>query len=267
MTRFKAFLIHLGISAAIFLVLLYLIVFVWYPFPFFTADGGWQGIRIIAGVDLVLGPVLTFAVFRPGKKGLKFDLTLIGLVQTVALVFGTWLVYQEHTAVVTYVDGAFYSLNSKQVKTAEGKAAQVVAAATTTPPYAFVRLPDDKKARTDLIMQTVFAGWALHQLGDQYEALTPDNLREVFAHGLDINKYAQVSEENREKIDLFLKKHGGSASDYAFLPLYCRYTDVILVLSRQDGQVVDALAIWPQLPLPANTELAPLNHLTPKSKR
>ena len=56
MTRIQAFLIHLGISAVIYAGLLYLIIFIWYPQPYFTADGGWQGIRLVTGIDMVLGP-------------------------------------------------------------------------------------------------------------------------------------------------------------------------------------------------------------------
>ena len=74
--RIKAFLIHLGISLVILFVLLYLLVFVWYPPPLFAADGGMQGLKIILGVDLVLGPLLTLMVYNPAKgwKRLKFDL-------------------------------------------------------------------------------------------------------------------------------------------------------------------------------------------------
>ena len=71
MTRIGAFLIHLGVSFAIFLALASLVVFVWYPDFFFSTDGGWQGMRIIIAVDLVLGPTLTLIVFKPGMPGLK----------------------------------------------------------------------------------------------------------------------------------------------------------------------------------------------------
>ena len=73
MSRIKAFLIHLGISAVIFFILLYLIIFHWYPGFLFTADGGWQGVRIIAAVDLVLGPLLTLVVYKAGKPSLKME--------------------------------------------------------------------------------------------------------------------------------------------------------------------------------------------------
>ena len=91
--RVRAFLIHLAISFVIFLVLAYMIVVYWYPLPFFHTDGGWQGFRIIVGVNLVLGPLLTLIVYKPGKPGLKLDLTLIGMAQALALSWGIWVTY------------------------------------------------------------------------------------------------------------------------------------------------------------------------------
>ena len=95
MSRWHAFLIHLGISLSIFGVLAYLVAKVWYPGFFFQTDGGWQGLRLLLGVDLVLGPLLTLVVFRAGKPGLRFDLTVIGILQSACLVAGVWIVHGE----------------------------------------------------------------------------------------------------------------------------------------------------------------------------
>ena len=95
MTRLSAFATHLGISFIIFLALAYLVVFHWYPGILFDADGGWRGMQIIFAVDLVLGPMLTLAVFKPGKPGLKTDMTFIGLLQTVCLIAGTYVVWAD----------------------------------------------------------------------------------------------------------------------------------------------------------------------------
>jgi hypothetical protein len=99
-SKFKAAGIHLGISSIIFLVLAYVIIFRWYPWPYFTADGGWQGIRIIALIDLVLGPLLTLIIFNPAKslREIRFDLGAIGLLQISALVWGIYTVHSERTA-------------------------------------------------------------------------------------------------------------------------------------------------------------------------
>ena len=81
MSRWRAFAIHFGISMLVFLLLLAIILVFWFPGILFNIDGGWTGLRIIIGVDLVLGPLLTLVVFKAGKPGLKFDLACIGLFQ------------------------------------------------------------------------------------------------------------------------------------------------------------------------------------------
>jgi hypothetical protein len=247
MTRWKAFLIHLGLSAVIYVVLLYLIVFLWYPQPYFATDGGWQGVQLITGVDLVLGPLLTLIVFKSGKPGLRRDLTLIGLVQTVALVWGTWLVYDQRIAIVTYADGAFYTLNSEQLHDAGGKALEIAAQSSVRPPYAFVRMPKDAHERQALRLKTLYSAKPMNQLGEHYELLGESNMPEVLTSGLEIGKFAAASEQNREHLERFLARYGGTVEDYAFLPLFCRYQDLLLVLRRKDGGVIDTLNINPSI--------------------
>lgn len=245
LNRWQAFLIHLGLSTVIYLVLLYHIVFVWYPQPYFSADGGWQGVRLITGVDLVLGPVLTLIVFKAGKPGLKRDLGVIAALQIAALVWGTWIVHDQRTVMVTYAEGNFYAINGEEVRNAGGNAPAIAAQAARTPAYAFVRLPADKKERTQLIMRTLVSGRPLQQLGEHYEPLDSKNLPEVLAGSQDINGYIKAAETNRALVDQFLTEHGGAIADYAFFPLYCRYQSLILVLHRHGGSVAGKLDIRP----------------------
>lgn len=242
--RWTAFLLHLGLCAAIYVVLLYLIVFHWYPQPYFAADGGWLGVQLITGVDLVLGPVLTLIVYKPGKPGLARDLTLIGVLQTVALVWGTWLVYEQRLAVVTYADGSFYTMNHQQVRDAGGKAPEVVAASDARPAMAFVRLPTDKKELMEFKMQTLFtSGAPMFMLGERYEPLTPAQLPVLQARAVDLERIGRDSEPLRNLLDQFLARHGGQAGDYLFLPLIARYAEPILALRRSDLRAVDALDV------------------------
>ena len=97
-------------------MLAYLVVKVWYPDFFFQTDGGWQGLRLLLGVDLVLGPMLTLIVYRAGKPGLRFDLTVIGLVQLICLTAGVWIVHGERPLAIVYTDGSFYSVTAQSFK-------------------------------------------------------------------------------------------------------------------------------------------------------
>jgi len=248
MTRWKAFLIHLGLSAILYVVLLYLIVFLWYPQPYFAADGGWQAVRLITGVDLVLGPMLTLIVFKAGKPGLRRDLSLIGILQVIALVWGTWLVYEQRIAMVAYANGAFYTLNTEQVLDAGGRAPAVAAQSSTTPPYAFVRMPADARDRQGPInIKSLFSGKLVHQLGEHYEPFGSSNLPEVLAHAVKIENYPAVSERNTKNIENFLARHGGEIQNYAFLQLRCRYQELLLAVRRADGSIIDTLDIDPSI--------------------
>ncbi len=102
MSRYQAFLYHFFISLAVFFVLAYLVLFEWYPDFFYSIDGGWEGMRIIIVVDLIMGPLLTLVVFKAGKPGLKFDLTVIGTFQAVCLAAGLYIVYSERPIFFIY---------------------------------------------------------------------------------------------------------------------------------------------------------------------
>ena len=54
MSRWQAFGIHLAISTVLLLVMLLIIFWIWFPGILFSVDGGWTGLRIVIGVDLVL---------------------------------------------------------------------------------------------------------------------------------------------------------------------------------------------------------------------
>ncbi len=116
MTRWKAFGIHLAISFVIFAVLVALIYCVWYPGEMIQL-GGWQGVRIVAGVDLVLGPLLTLIVFNSAKKSLKWDLSAIAALQVSCLAVGVWIVYQERPLYQVFSVDGVHVLNVKNFET------------------------------------------------------------------------------------------------------------------------------------------------------
>src|SRR5713226_1274244 len=245
MSRIKAFLIHLGISTIIFLVLLFFIVFIWYPSPYFSTDGGWQGIKIVAAVDMVLGPLLTLIVFKSGKRGLKLDLTVIGLLQATALAWGVFIVHDQRTALVVFADGGFYSLNSDQIWRAGDRAVTIAKAAKPVPGYAFVRLPEDNKFLFTQKKKVIRSTVPVYLRGELYEAIDKSNIPLIIARGLDMQKLVRDRKDDAGKLVEFLRARNGKLEDYAFLPLRCRYANILLVLERTTGEVIDSLAIDP----------------------
>src|SRR6266849_5322447 len=103
MTRFRAASLHLGISVMVCLVAVATMILVWYPPPLFQLLGGFELLLLLVGVDVTLGPLLTFVVFKSGKKGLRFDLSVIALVQLSALIYGASVVFVARPAYMVFV--------------------------------------------------------------------------------------------------------------------------------------------------------------------
>ena len=94
--RIKAALFHLLGSVLVVGLLAALAVVVWYPFPYWKSSGGINLLALIAGVDVVLGPLVTLVIFNIRKpiKELRMDVLLVVLVQLSAMGYGLWSAYQ-----------------------------------------------------------------------------------------------------------------------------------------------------------------------------
>ncbi len=92
--RFKAAGVHLCISIVLAILAALLVFFIWYPYPYREISGGRTLFLLIVAVDVVMGPLLTFAVFntRKPRKELVRDLCVIGVLQLAALGYGLWTV-------------------------------------------------------------------------------------------------------------------------------------------------------------------------------
>ena len=84
--RVRASLLHLALSALVAATVTVLVLAVWYPTPYHTLSGGLHLLGMMLVVDMVLGPALTFLVYRPTKshKELTVDFSLIALLQLAA---------------------------------------------------------------------------------------------------------------------------------------------------------------------------------------
>jgi hypothetical protein len=85
---------HLGMSLTVAALAAALVFFVWYPYPYREISGGRELFFLVVAVDVVLGPLLTFAVFNRAKpwKSLQRDLVVIVVLQLAALAYGLWTV-------------------------------------------------------------------------------------------------------------------------------------------------------------------------------
>lgn len=245
MTKLWAILSHAGISLLIFLVILYFIVFHWYPFPLFETDGGWQGIRIIATVDIVLGPLLTFIVYKPGKKGLAFDLTVIGVIQLCALTYGIWMVHQERPVAVVFVEDHFRTLPVYHLEEAGVKSSELIRFGEDLPAMIFLNVPEDADQFYEIQKMALSSRRNIYLLGEYYQPLTDINRSRIRKHGLDMETILKDRPEDMEIYRQYINSNKERADMLLFYPLYSRFSISIVSVDKNSLKLLDNLGISP----------------------
>jgi len=119
LTRWHAFAIHLVLSFLVFFSLVAVMYFYWFPGELFFLDGGWQGLKLVALVDLVLGPLLTLLLFVPTKPKVLMDMAFIAVFQIAALVYGAITTFDQRTIAMVYTDKMFASLSNAALEVAD----------------------------------------------------------------------------------------------------------------------------------------------------
>jgi hypothetical protein len=238
MTKLRAFLIHLGISLTVFGALAYLVVEVWYPDFFFETDGGWQGLRLLLGVDLVLGPLMTLIVYRTGKPGLAFDLTMIGIVQVVCLAAGVWIVFGQRPLAIVYVDGSFFSVTAQSFKEVGVPVPDLDALPGPYPKWISVKLPKELDAQSTIRRDMLMSGRMLSTRSENY---APFDLKDLDEKEARQAKEIEDRDRDSHALQPWLAEHGGEIGDYRFYPFGARYAYSYLGFDSKRERLVGLL--------------------------
>ncbi len=200
MSRWQAGGIHFGISVVVFLLLLAIILLVWYPGILFSVDGGWIGLRIVMGVDLVLGPLLTLIVFKAGKPSLKFDLTCIATFQAVCLAGGMWVVYQERPVALVLAHDTIYSLASQEFEEFEQDSALLRDFPGRFPKLVYAELPENDIEADIVALRSQFIGVPLYMQTERFRAIPEQAaaIEPLFRKEADVR--ATMSEELQSRV-------------------------------------------------------------------
>lgn len=119
--RARAAGIHLLISALIAAFAAALVFGLWFPGIFRRVAGGQDLFVLVTVVDLILGPLLTFAVFniKKGWPHLRRDLAVIGVIQVAALAYGLHTVYIARPVAMIFEVDRFRIISALDVYTPE----------------------------------------------------------------------------------------------------------------------------------------------------
>ncbi len=242
-SKIKASFFHFLISVLVTGCTLLLMLKVWYPAPFFDILGIAEILLMILAIDIVLGPLLTFIVFKPQKRTLKFDLSIIVLIQLSALLYGLHTVYQAHPLYVVFAIDRFTPINTNEISPEKIKYDALKKSKFSGPTLAYLKKPTNPAEMSRITME-VLSGKPDIDARAEYYLPFEDHLEDVFSKGLDTDALLRKP-ENQALLKDFTQKHGNTLDDYAFLPLVGKTKDVLWVFNKKTGQPVDVVPISP----------------------
>lgn len=232
-TKLKATGVHLSLSLVVYVYLVYQIYYNWYPQPYFETDGGWQGIRLVGAVDLVLGPFITFLIFdlRKTRKQILFDLVTITVIQFAALFYGVSLTYNERPVSIVLIDEFMVSATMEQYGGKLESEADLRRYSDEKPPIIYAHLPLEQEALAEA-----------HRIKTEEKVLEIAQMqlywpKEDFAKALKARQ-AMFSERmdlygNRDEYEAWLRANGRSEDEVLVARFSGRYGNIWLVFDLE----------------------------------
>lgn len=254
MAKLRASLTHLALSGLVVGSIFLIIFFAWYPYPYFEIRGAGGIVLILIGVDLVLGPLLTFIVYKPKKKTLVFDLSVIVFIQLAALVYGVSAIYEERPYFIVYAVDRFTLLAEKDVDFSQIKDSTLKEKPGVGPVMVLAKMPEDPQEQQKMMMEVVFENKPDLDRRPKYWVPYRENLDIVFARTKTLQELKKQREAVAGRVDKIVASHGGDMDELAFAPMIGKNGDFAVVLERKTGRLVDAIGVDPWLdddpPLP-----------------
>lgn len=241
--KLAAFGVHLAISAALFTAIIAVGVALWYPPPYFWIDGGLWVVRIAAIVDVILGPLLTLVVFRPGKRLLALNLAVIAFFQSAFLTWGVLVMYQQRPLLAAFVGAPasrFFPITEEFIRDGARPLEELLALSPERPALIAIRLPEDIERARALITEALGAGPSVFRRTELYEPLRGAPLERLLAAGRDQRRVSGLWPLTAAQIDRFLAERGARFEDYAFVPIHGRYYVALLAFERASGRYAQA---------------------------
>jgi len=243
--KIKAFSIHLAISATIVGIVFALIFFFWYPKPFFEANGAWTVLRILIGVDLIMGPLLTLILYKKGKKGLVLDLCLIAAIQLTALTYGTSVIYGARPYYLVFVVDRFEIIGEKEIDASKIIHPMLRVKPNKGPIMVFTDLPQDAEEAQKIMFETVMDGAPdIERRPELYQLYLP-NVSKVLNKAKNISELIEMDENNKREVDKFLASYPNKIDDLLFIPLVGRNHSLALVIDKMTGIPIDGISVDP----------------------
>lgn len=239
--RLKFFFSHLSISFLIALLVIGLVFFVWYPAPLAKAVGVTNIFLMMLAIDVIVGPILGWLVYQEGKKTLKFDLSVIILIQIAALCYGVFSIEQGRPAWLVYNVDRFELVRKNELVDTNIQQAQPQFQQPSwfKPQYVATEFAKDIQQRNDEMFAEVLGGISIAQRPERYVELTQAKTQ-IQQRALPLVELQQYNPKT--DVEKTLAEYPKAN---AWLPLKANAVDMVVLVNKESASIIKVVDLRP----------------------
>ena len=240
-SRNNFFYLHLSLSLLFILIILIWVFFYWYPSPLAQAVGVTHIFLMMLAIDVIVGPLLGFIVYKEGKKTLKFDLAVIILIQFAALCYGVYSIGQGRPVWIVYNVDRFELVRNNEIidQNIQKAKPEYRHPSWFKPQYVAIQLASDIKTRNDDMFTEALGGTSLAQKPERYVALSKVK-QQIQQRVQNLNELNQFNDQ--QDVDKILKQYPDANS---WVPLKASAVDMVVLMDKEKAQVVKIVDLRP----------------------
>ena len=239
--RLKFFIKHLTLSLVFSIILLGLLLNFWYQMPLAKAVGVTSIILILFFIDITLGPLLGLLVYKEHKKSLKFDLSIIIIIQIFALLYGVYTLEQGRPVWIAYNVDRFELVRKNEliIENLDQAKTQFQKTSFLRPQYVAVEFSKDKLQRENDMFAEALGGISIAQKPERYVDFiqAKPQLQQRTKSLKELNQYNDV-----KQVERIVSKYPQATG---FVPLKANAVDMTVLINKDKGEVVKIVDLRP----------------------
>ena len=218
----------------------------WFPGELFFIDGGWQGLKLVAMVDLVLGPALTLLLYKPKKPNLILDMSLIAAIQIAALAYGFYTTHQQRTLAVVFAEKTFFTVSASEILASNEQLRELDLEPQPVPKASMLKVPmlltpDPTPEEYPKFLENIMNGYpGPQQRSDRY-VLLAEHTAAMKKHTIDALKLEELGVS--ALITASLEQQSLQQDEVEFYNFKARYGEGIVIFDPETASILDYIKI------------------------
>jgi hypothetical protein len=239
--RLRFFLGHFAISAALTFASVVWIFNIWYPMPLASAIGVTEIFLMLICIDMIVGPLLGWMVYKEHKASLKFDLGIVIFIQICAFFYGFYSITEGRPVWLVYNVDRFEVIRANELimDKIEQASPNYQNPSWWKPQFVGVKFSQNIEQKNQDMFEEILAGISIAQRPERYVPLEQVS-SQIQQRSQNLNALLDFNE--KADVDNTLKKYPAAN---AWVPLKANHQDMVVLINKDQAKVIKIVNLKP----------------------